>query len=304
MYSSPNLTTNTSNSQTKKNSTPSIFLLSSESYESLNDLDEFVDVFYEKIQMIISNFKPKTIYMDKNSRDSLKRIIGVSKLNQISESNYSLYSSKMHNASLQLSRKTFETNRILEDFLLNIDSKNNIDSLNIVDSIETRKLNSKHNKMNNFVENILLIENLIHKQIESIKINDVLFKDNELNKEFVQFLEKLNKFLNNERRKFVLDSCSVVFDYIKIAKLILESSEANQQNSNYEGELTKRIRIYFNDIYKKLNSKLFFDFKYNFYSVSIYFRNHFLKIFTKFFLFLMKKVFSNIRNTKLIFFRI
>lgn len=231
--------TSTTNTNVKKNSTPSIFFISSDSNESKNELDEFIELFYEKLSLLLNNFKLKSVYLDKSIKDNLKRIVNSSKLNQSTQMSVNLYSMKMLCASVKLSKKTLQTNKILEDLLLNIDARTNTDTLNITDLIESQRnhhAHSPHYKFNNTIlDNLTTIENFIHKQIECIKTSDQMNKDNEINKEFNLFLDKLIKIVNEERRKFIIDLCLAAFDYARIAKLILESFEFNQLTGNQEG---------------------------------------------------------------------
>ena len=106
------------NNQRKKMSiSPGIYLLSSESIETRNELEDFVESLYDRLSQLASNCKTRGgFHLDK----TIKRIIQQSKLNLYVEKNTNVYSSKLLEVSLQLTKKALESNMLLERLLLSI----------------------------------------------------------------------------------------------------------------------------------------------------------------------------------------
>ena len=93
-----------------------IFLLSSESIDAKNELEDFVESLYEQLSRISSSCKKKAPHIEK----TIKRIIKQSKINQHVEDSTEIYSSKLLEVSLQLTKKALETNKLLESLLFSI----------------------------------------------------------------------------------------------------------------------------------------------------------------------------------------
>jgi hypothetical protein len=254
------------NNRKRISTAPAIFLLSSESIETKNELDDFVESLYEQLSRIVSSCKKKGYHFEK----TIKRIIKQSKLNQNVEASTNLYSSKLLEVSLQLTKKALEANKLLESVLisigfsflhfkalfilifrfyffnsilykLNIEAKQENESLNLIDLTERNSHSARRNTTQghamqtsafNFLDNVISIENLLQDQLVAIKNHDSIPKDAKINKEFECFMEKLNKLLVDERKSFIIDMCMSAFGFIRVASKIFQSEDCNKSSND------------------------------------------------------------------------